>query len=104
MIAAPARVAARPGGFWEINTASHIDFPQQAGIVEIADNRDGTLSIFATIIDSAGPASYGGTLDGPGARLALSASWRSTTGRTATRTAGAMPPTATSNSSSPAPF
>ena len=31
------------GGFWEINTASHIDFPQQGRIIEIADNLDGTL-------------------------------------------------------------
>ena len=38
-----------PGGFWEINTASHIDWPQQARIVEIVDNGDGTLSIFGTI-------------------------------------------------------
>jgi metallophosphoesterase (TIGR03767 family) len=41
------------GGFWEVNTASHIDFPQQARIVEVADNRDGTLSVFGTIVDSA---------------------------------------------------
>src|SRR5690606_11168553 len=58
---------ARPGGggFWEVNTAAHIDFPQQSRIVEIADNRDGTLSIFTTILDSAGPASYGGRIDDP---------------------------------------
>ena len=43
------------GGFWEINTASHIDFPQQARIVELVDNRDGTLSIFGTIIDALAP-------------------------------------------------
>lgn len=43
------------GGFWEINTASHIDFPQQARIVELVDNRDGTLSLFGTIIDSDAP-------------------------------------------------
>ncbi|RKS77320.1 metallophosphoesterase (TIGR03767 family) [Actinomadura pelletieri DSM 43383] len=46
------------GGFWEVNTAAHIDFPQQSRIVELADNRDGTLSIFTTILDSAGPASH----------------------------------------------
>ncbi len=50
------------GGFWEINTASHIDYPQQGRIVEIADNLDGTWSIITTIIDHAGPASYGGSL------------------------------------------
>ncbi|MDX6637479.1 MAG: hypothetical protein QOJ01_990 [Solirubrobacterales bacterium] len=45
--------AAIRGGFWEVNTASHIDFPQQARIVEVADNRDGTLSVFGTIVDAA---------------------------------------------------
>ncbi|TDB89349.1 TIGR03767 family metallophosphoesterase [Actinomadura sp. 7K534] len=53
------------GGFWEVNTAAHIDFPQQSRIVELADNGDGTLSIFTTILDSAGPASYGGRIDDP---------------------------------------
>jgi len=42
-------------GFWEINTASHIDFPQQSRIIEIADNQDGTLSIFGTLIDHLSP-------------------------------------------------
>ncbi|TDD83705.1 TIGR03767 family metallophosphoesterase [Actinomadura darangshiensis] len=53
------------GGFWEVNTAAHVDFPQQSRIVELADNGDGTLSVFATILDSAGPASYGGRLTDP---------------------------------------
>jgi metallophosphoesterase (TIGR03767 family) len=53
------------GGFWEINTAAHVDWPQQSRLVEIADNRDGTLSIFATMLDHSGPAAYGGRLDGP---------------------------------------
>jgi len=57
------RVWARPdtsgltGGFWEVNTAAHIDAPQHARLVEIVDNMDGTLSIFGTLIDHAGPAS-----------------------------------------------
>ncbi len=38
--------------FWEINTASHIDFPQLARIIEITDNRDGTLSIFTPLIEA----------------------------------------------------
>jgi metallophosphoesterase (TIGR03767 family) len=42
-------------GFWQINTASHTDFPQQARQIEVMDNRDGTLSIFNTIIDHAAP-------------------------------------------------
>ncbi|HEU5034078.1 MAG TPA: TIGR03767 family metallophosphoesterase [Mycobacteriales bacterium] len=44
-----------PGGFWELNTASHVDWPEQARLVELVDNRDGTVSIFGTIIDSAAP-------------------------------------------------
>ncbi|WP_330177189.1 TIGR03767 family metallophosphoesterase [Streptomyces sp. NBC_01498] len=43
------------GSFWEISTASHIDFPQLARVIEIADNRDGTLSLFTTLIESAAP-------------------------------------------------
>jgi hypothetical protein len=42
------------GGFWEINTASHIDYPQQARILEVVDNADGSLSIFTTIVDHGG--------------------------------------------------
>lgn len=42
------------GGFWEVNTASHVDWPQQARLVELVDNGNGTLSVFGTIIDHAG--------------------------------------------------
>jgi metallophosphoesterase (TIGR03767 family) len=45
------------GGFWEISTAAHIDWPEQARLVEIVDNCDGTLSIFGTLIEHAAPAS-----------------------------------------------
>jgi metallophosphoesterase (TIGR03767 family) len=41
--------------FWEINTASHVDFPQHARLIEIADNGDGTLSLFTTLVESAAP-------------------------------------------------
>jgi metallophosphoesterase (TIGR03767 family) len=47
--------AAFSGGFWELNTAAHIDWPQQSRVVEVVDNRDGTLSVFATVVDHAGP-------------------------------------------------
>lgn len=59
------------GGFWEINTAAHIDFPQQARLIEVADNTDGTLSIFTTVIDHAAPASYGGDLETPSGLASL---------------------------------
>ena len=52
--------AAIGGGFWEVNTAAHIDWPEQSRIVEIVDNLDGTLSIFGTILDHAGPIARGG--------------------------------------------
>jgi metallophosphoesterase (TIGR03767 family) len=61
-----------PGGFWELNTASHIDWPQQARLVELVDNGDGTLSVFGTIIDHAGPVDDFGDLDSPLALAGLS--------------------------------
>ncbi len=42
-------------GFWQINTASHADWPQQSRLVELMDNKDGTLSLFNTVLDQAGP-------------------------------------------------
>ena len=60
------------GGFWEINTASHVDWPQQARLIEIADNRDGTLSIITTMVDHSGPAAFSGDLDDPGQLAGLS--------------------------------
>jgi Calcineurin-like phosphoesterase len=42
-------------GFWQINTASHVDWPQQSRLIQVMDNRDGTLSIFGTMLDSAAP-------------------------------------------------
>ncbi|WP_406492992.1 TIGR03767 family metallophosphoesterase [Streptomyces sp. NBC_01604] len=46
-----------PGGrsFWEISTASHVDYPQLARVIELADNKDGTVSIFTTCIESSAP-------------------------------------------------
>lgn len=45
-------------GFWELTTASCIDYPQQQQLVEIVDNRDGTLSLFSTVVDHASPATW----------------------------------------------
>jgi metallophosphoesterase (TIGR03767 family) len=49
----PHATAAR--SFWEVNTASHIDYPQHARVLELVDNGDGTLSLFTTLIESAAP-------------------------------------------------
>ena len=50
------------GGFWQITTASHIDWPQQARLIELLSTPDG-LAIACTVIDSAAPASYQGSAD-----------------------------------------
>jgi metallophosphoesterase (TIGR03767 family) len=50
------------GGFWQITTASHIDWPQQARLVEFLGTPDG-LAIACTAIDSAAPVSSQGTGD-----------------------------------------
>ncbi|MFG2787204.1 TIGR03767 family metallophosphoesterase [Streptomyces sp. NPDC048419] len=43
------------GSFWEISTASHVDYPQLARVIELADNKDGTISLFTTLVESAAP-------------------------------------------------
>lgn len=45
-------------GFWEITAASCVDFPQQQQLLELVDNRDGTLSIFVTVLDHASDAQW----------------------------------------------
>lgn len=69
------KVTPRPraggGGFWEISTAAHVDWPVQARLLELVDNRDGTLSVISTIVDADAPLSYGGRLDSTTALTAL---------------------------------
>ncbi|MFJ6740888.1 TIGR03767 family metallophosphoesterase [Streptomyces sp. NPDC091279] len=43
------------GSFWEISTASHVDYPQLARVIELVDNKDGTISLFTTLVESAAP-------------------------------------------------
>lgn len=45
-------------GFWEITSASCVDYPQQQQLLEFVDNRDGTMSIFVTVLDHAAPAKW----------------------------------------------
>ncbi|WP_405581949.1 TIGR03767 family metallophosphoesterase [Streptomyces sp. NBC_01190] len=49
----PHRTASR--SFWEINTASHVDYPQHARLIELMDNHDGTVSLFTTLVESSAP-------------------------------------------------
>ncbi len=59
------------GGFWEVNTAAHVDWPCQARLLELMNNGDGTLSVFGTIIDAAAPLQYAGRLDSAPALASL---------------------------------
>jgi hypothetical protein len=43
------------GNWWEVNTAAVADWPQQSRLIELMDNHDGTLSVFATLTDPGGP-------------------------------------------------
>ncbi|HUF54319.1 MAG TPA: hypothetical protein VMR52_11175 [Dehalococcoidia bacterium] len=51
-------VSAKPnpsgsGGYWEVTTGSALDYPLQGRLMEVVDNRDGTLSIFTTMYNAA---------------------------------------------------
>lgn len=52
------------GGFWEVTTASCIDFGQQSRTIEVVDNGDGTLSVLVTVVDHAAPLSVAPRRDG----------------------------------------
>jgi metallophosphoesterase (TIGR03767 family) len=56
----PRKRSTGGGGFWDIGTAAHIDWSCQSRLVEVIDNRDGTLSIFCTMVDHAADAQPGG--------------------------------------------
>jgi metallophosphoesterase (TIGR03767 family) len=58
-----------PGGFWQITTASHIDWPQQARLIEVLEG-DGVLALGCTVVDTDAPASIT-ALDGPASLASL---------------------------------
>jgi metallophosphoesterase (TIGR03767 family) len=47
---------ARAGGFWEITTSSHVEWPQQARIIDLYVDDAGDVSLFTSMIDHASPA------------------------------------------------
>ncbi len=55
------KITARPdpqrrgGSYWEVNTTSPVAYPMQSRLLEITDNRDGTISLFSTIYDLDAP-------------------------------------------------
>jgi uncharacterized repeat protein (TIGR01451 family) len=69
----------RTGGgvWWGIETAATADWPVQHRLVEVMDNKDGTLSIFGTILDHASMA----TAPGSGSAAAFDRSQLATIGR-----------------------
>ncbi|OEU90159.1 hypothetical protein DB35_02265 [Streptomyces abyssalis] len=66
---------ARPGGFWEVSAAAHIDWPVQSRVIEIAAGRDGEgrecLALFTTVLDIDAPLESGGDLGSPRALASL---------------------------------
>ncbi len=50
---------AGPGDFWEVSTAAHLDWPQQARLLELVSD-GGQMSLVLTIVDHTGPANPGG--------------------------------------------
>jgi hypothetical protein len=50
-----AGLSATQPGYWEIETSSLIDYPQQSRIIEVVDNGDGTGYIFATMVNHNSP-------------------------------------------------
>lgn len=65
----------KPGGFWEVSAAAHIDWPVQSRVVEIAAGKDGegreALALYTTVLDIDAPLSHGGDLDSPRALASL---------------------------------
>jgi 3',5'-cyclic AMP phosphodiesterase CpdA len=43
------------GGFWEIVTSSHADWPQQSRLITLSDEGSGTLSILTSVIEHSSP-------------------------------------------------
>jgi metallophosphoesterase (TIGR03767 family) len=59
-------------GFWQVTTASHIDWPQQGRLVELLATERG-LAIACTVIDSAAPPGYPADLTQDGGPASLAA-------------------------------
>ena len=66
-------------GFWQVITSSLAGAPQQARLIELLDNGDGTLSVFTTMVDHAAPAAApapGAPLDAAGlAAISRTVAW-----------------------------
>jgi metallophosphoesterase (TIGR03767 family) len=62
----------RPGGgFWQIVTSSHTDWPEQSRIIDLFDNGNGTLSIRSHVIEHMAPPRPGPRVHRRGRLLSL---------------------------------
>ena len=50
-----AGLSATKPGYWQVETSSLINYPQQARIIEVVDNGNGTGAIFTTMVDHNSP-------------------------------------------------
>lgn len=50
-----------PGAGWEIKSPAIADWPPQARLIEVMDNGDGTLSLFATLVNTEAPVAAPGS-------------------------------------------
>jgi predicted HD phosphohydrolase len=60
-------------GFWQVTTASHIDWPQQSRVVELLEAPDGTVTVACTVFDTAAPPEAPAAAGDEGHPLALAA-------------------------------
>ena len=58
--------------WWEITTSAVADWPQQTRLLELMDNRDGTLSIIGTVVDQGGSVALPPPTAAPGGANAYS--------------------------------
>jgi hypothetical protein len=58
------------GGFWEIVTSSHTDWPEQSRIIDLTDNGAGTLAIRTHVIEQSSPPRPGKRVPSRGRLLA----------------------------------
>jgi metallophosphoesterase (TIGR03767 family) len=58
------------GGFWEIVTSSHTDWPEQSRIVDLYDDRNGTLELETHVLEHQGPPRPGKRIRSRGRLLA----------------------------------
>jgi hypothetical protein len=61
----PIRSSGGRRGYWEVQSPAVADWPSVQRLIEVMDNRDGSLSIFGTIIDEAAPARAASGCPGP---------------------------------------